>query len=237
VAGTAGSHLVNPLVSRKPAYDPVKDFVPVTMVSLAPFSVTVYPGVPARTLQELVALIKASPGKFSYASAGAGTMSHLAGEMFRMQAGNLDLQHVPYKGLGPAIQDMIAGHIQMGMALLTSSLQAHHRSGKLRVLAVCYQSRVPAVPDIPTAAESGLPDLMVGAFNGIFAPAGTPAEVVDVLHHAPQRAFHEGALRKDLERAGAEALVQSTPQWSVDYLANEIRRWTPVVRAAGIQTD
>ena len=237
LAGTSGTHVVNPLVTRMPAYDPLSDFMPVSLVSITPFTVCVHPSLNVQTIQQLVTLIKASPGKYSYASAGAGTMAHLAGEMFRMQAGNIDLQHVPYKGAGLAIQDLIAGHIPIAMAVITSSLQSQHRAGRLRVLMVCSDTRLVAMPEVPSANEAGIPDLKVGVFNGIFVPAGTGATVIEILHRATQRAFHEGKLRIELEKAGAQAQLQSTPPWATAYLSAEIRRWTPVVRASGIRIE
>lgn len=237
LAGTTGTQIINPVAAKNPAYDPLKDFAAVTLVSITSASIAVNPSVPARTLQELIALIKASPGKFSYGSAGSGTFVHLAGELFRAQAGNLDLQHVPYKGGNPATQDLIAGHIPMQIVLPNSSVLAHHRAGRLRLVTVMHDSRAKIAPDIPTAMESGMPDLRAQIFSGIFVPAGTPQPVIDALHQATAKAMTEGGLRKDLEAAGAEAALDSTPEKAARFVRDETAKWTPIIRASGFRPD
>jgi len=237
LTGTTGTQIINPVAAKNPAYDPLKDFAAVTLISVTSPSIAVNPSVPAKTLQELIALIKASPGKFSYGSAGAGTFVHLTGELFRMQAGNLDLQHVPYKGNGPAIQDLIAGHIPMTVVLPNSSVLAHHRAGRLRIIAVMHDHRAKIAPDIPTAAESGMPDMRAQIFSGIFAPAGTPQPVIDALHQATAKAMAEGGLRKDLEAAGAEPALDSTPEKTARFVRDETATWAPIIRASGFRLD
>ena len=237
LVGTSGSQIINPVAAKHPAYDPLKDFAAVTLISVSSPSIALSPAVPAKTLQELIALIKASPGKFSYGSAGAGTFVHLTGELFRMKAGNLDLQHVPYKGGGAAVQDLIAGHIPMAVVIPSSSVLAHHRAGRLRIIAVFQDHRAKAAPDIPTAIESGIPDMRAQLFSAIFAPAGTPQLIIDALYQATAKAMAEGGLRKDLETAGAEVAVDSTPEKTTRFMREETAMWTPIIRASGFRPD
>ncbi|MBI4290046.1 MAG: tripartite tricarboxylate transporter substrate binding protein [Betaproteobacteria bacterium] len=237
LVGTTGTQIINPVAAKNPAYDPLKDFAAITLISGSSPSIALNPSVPAKTLQELIALIKASPGKFSYGSAGAGTFVHLTGELLRIRAGNIDLQHIPYKGNGPAIQDLIAGHIPMTVVILNSSVLAHHRAGRLRVITVLHEKRARTAPEIPTAVESGMPDMRAQLFSGIFAPAGTPQPVIDAVHQATVKAMSEGGLRKDLESAGAEAAVDSTPEKTARFVREETAKWTPIIRASGFRPD
>ena len=207
------------------------------MISITSPAIAVHPSVPAKSLQELIALIKASPGKFSYGSAGSGTFVHLTGELFRIQAGNLDLQHIPYKGNGPAIQDLIAGHIPMTVLLPNSSVLAHHRAGRLRLIALLHDHRAKIAADIPTADESGVPGMHAQIFNGIFAPGGTPQPVIDALYQATAKAMAEGGLRKDLETAGAEPALDSTPEKTGRFVRDETAKWAPIIRASGFRLD
>ena len=238
LVGTSGTHVVNPLASSGAArFDPARDFAPVTLVSLTAFTIVVSNAVPARNLQELISLMRNNPGKYAWASAGTGSMAHLAGEMFRMQTGNPDIPHVPYKGAGPALQDLIAGHVPVGMMVLTKSLQALHKSGKLRILSLAHEQRLDAISDVPTTGEAGLPEMKVAVFNGIFAPAGTAPVVIDTLYQATRRAMQEGGLARELETAGAQVLTDAGPERSRRFVEDEVRKWTPVVRASGIRLE
>lgn len=237
LSGQTTTHVINPIAMSKPPYDPLKDFVPIGIVSTTPTTVLVHPSVPASNLRELAALAKASPGKYSFGSAGPGTITNLTGELFKIEAGGLDIQHVPYKGGGPAIQDLIAGHIPMATLILSSSLLAHHRGGKLRILAINSEARVPAAADIPTSIESGFPGMRIQVFNAIFAPAGTPNEIVDALHQAMVKAKGDAALRSGLEKTGAELFADSGPEKAASYIRDEIARWTPIIKASGFKID
>lgn len=237
LSGTTTTHVINPAAMANPPYDPLRDFVPIGIVSTTPTSILVHPSVPAQSLQELVALVKANPGKYSYGSAGPGTITNMTGELFKLAGGGLDLTHVPYKGGGPAVQDLIAGHIAVSTLILSSSVLAHHRAGRLRILAVNGETRLKAAPGIPTAIESGMPELKVVVFNAIFAPAGTPPAIVDALHRATARAKAEPSFAQDLERAGAEMVVDSGPEQAARFLRDEIARWTPIVKASGFRIE
>ena len=237
LSGQTTTHVINPIAMAKPPYDALKDFAPIGVISTTPTTILVSPSVPASKLRELAALAKANPGKYSYGSAGSGTITNLTGELFKIQAGGLDIQHVPYKGGGPAIQDVIAGHIPMATLILSSTLLSHHRSGKLRILAVNSDERVRAAPDIPTAIESGIEGMRVQVFNAIFAPAGTPNEIVEALNQATVKAKSEAVLRDGLEKAGAELVADSSPEKAARYIREEIARWTPIVKASGFKIE
>lgn len=237
LAGQTTTHVINPIAMAKPPYDAVKDFAPVGVVSTTPTAILVNPSVPAKNLRELAALARANPGKYSFGSAGSGTITNLTGELFKLQAGGLNIVHVPYKGGGPAIQDVIAGHVPMATLILSSTLIAHHKSGKLRILAVASDERVGAAPDIPTAIESGIEGMRVQVFNAIFAPAGTPNEALQALHQATVRAKGDALLREGLAKAGAELVADSSPEKAARYIRDEIARWTPIVKASGFKIE
>jgi tripartite-type tricarboxylate transporter receptor subunit TctC len=237
LSGTTTTQVINPAAMSDPPYDPLADFVPITIVSTTPTAIVVNPAVPAKNLRELIALVGAQPGKFSYASAGAGTITNLTGELLKLLGGRLDMVHVPYKGGGPATQDVIAGHVAVGTPILSGSVLAHHRAGRLRILAVNSDARLKAAPDIPTASESGLPEMKVVVFNGIFAPAGTPLTVIEALHRATAAAKADGAFAAELERAGAEMVADSSPEQAARFIQGEVARWKPIIRASGFKVQ
>lgn len=237
LSGQTTTHVINPIAMTRPPYDPLKDFIPIAVVSTTPTSILVHPSVPAKNLQELIAVVKSNPGKFSFGSAGSGTITNLTGELFKIQAGGLDMQHVPYKGAGPGIQDLIAGHIPVFTPILSSTVLAHHRGGRLRILAVNSEARLKAAPDLPTSIESGMPGMRVQVFNAMFAPAGTPPAIVDALHQATVKAKAEESFRADLERAGAEMVADSSPEKAAGFIREEITRWTPIIKASGFKID
>ena len=237
LGGQTTTHVINPIAMSKPPYDPLKDFAPIGIVSTTPTVFLVHPSLPASNLLELAALARASPGKYSFGSAGAGTITNLTGELFKIQAGGLDIQHVPYKGGAPAAQDVIAGHIPIATLILSSTLLAYHRDGRLRILAVNSDARLRAAPDIPTAIESGIPGMRVQVFNAIFAPAGIPSEIVEALHQATVKAKSEALLRGGLEKAGAELTADSSPEKAARFIRDEIARWTPIVKASGFKIE
>jgi len=237
LSGTTTTHVINPAAMQKSSYDPQRDFVPVTLVSSSPTCVMVNPSIPARTLKELVAFVRANQKQLSYGSPGAGSINHLAGELFKQQVGAPDLQHVPYKGAGPGVQDLIAGHIPMFMGIFGAQPLAQHRAGRLRILAVFGERRLKAAPDLPTAVEQGLPNMVTSIFHGVFAPAGTPAPVIGALHAATQKAWAEGLLQKDLETVGGTPGVDSTPESVARLIRDEVARWTPIVKSIGLKID
>jgi tripartite-type tricarboxylate transporter receptor subunit TctC len=232
--GTTTTQIISPAASPNPAYDALKDFVLVGMVSVNPTCIIVNPGVPAGSLKELVSLIKANPGKYSYGSAGPGTITNLTGELFKLQAGGLQMQHVPYKGGGPAMQDLIAGHIPVITPILSSAVLAQHRAGRARILGVNSDRRAKAASDIPTSLEGGVPEMRVQVFNGVFAPAGTPAEALRVLREATLKLRSDPAFLQDLEKAGAELFSHPNEQ---QFVSEEVMRWTRVIKAIGFKAQ
>ena len=166
--------VLNPMTMTRPPYDPAKDFLPVAIFCVSTTSIVVHPSVPAKSLKELIAYAKANPNKLSYGSAGTGTLSNLSGELFKQLTGLSDLQHISYRGAGPGITDLVAGHIPIMTPNVTGPLLEFHRAGKMRVLAVNSAERLAAAPEIPTAIEEGLPNMIAQLFLGVFVHAGTP---------------------------------------------------------------
>src|SRR5882672_12255574 len=177
--GNTSTQVLIPAIMSHPPYDPLRDFIGVYIVCNAPTSIVVHESVPARNLQELIAYAKANPGKLSYGSAGSGTLTNLAGELFKQLIGAPDIVHIPYKGSAPGVADLAAGHIPMMTPNVGGPLLELHRAGKVRILAIAAQQRMQAAPDIPTAIESGLPGMVAANFNGVFARAGTPRPILD----------------------------------------------------------
>ncbi len=230
--GTTTTQIINPGTLANPAYDAVKDFMLIGMVSMTPTCIIVNPNVPAKSLQELVALLKAHPGKYSYGSAGPGTVTNLTGELFKLQAGRLEMTHVPYKGGGPAMQDLIAGHIPVITPILSSAVLAQHRAGRARILGVNSDKRVKAAPELPTSIEAGIPDMRVEVFNAVFAPAGTPRQASELLRGATLKMRADPAFAQDIERAGAELF--SLPD-EEKFVREEAARWAKVIRDIGFE--
>ena len=232
--GTTTTQIINPAASSNAPYDALKDFVLVGMVSVNPTCIIVNPSVPAQSLKELVGLIRSNPGKYAYGSAGPGTITNLTGELFKLQGGKLEMQHVPYKGGGPAMQDLIAGHIPDITPILSSAVLAQHRAGKARILGVNSDKRLKAAPDIPTSVEAGVPDMRVQVFNAVFAPAGAPREAVHTLREATLKVRADPAFLQDLEKAGAEPFSLADEE---KFMSDEVARWTQVIKATGFKSQ
>lgn len=237
LAGTSTTQVINPAAMAKPPYDPERDFIAVQIISTTPTAIAVHPSFPAKDLKELIALVRAQPGKHAYGSAGAGTITNLTGELFKSLAGNLDVLHVPYKGAGPGLQDVIAGHLPMFTPIFSATVLSHHRAGKIRVLAVNGDARLKVAPEIPTAVEAGLPNMLVQVFNVIVAPAGTPKAVIDALSEATSKAKTDPAFIADVEKAGAQMVGDSSPEKAAAYIRAEVRRWTPIIKATGFKIE
>ena len=232
--GTVSSHAINPALNPKLPFDPVKDFTPLSLVASIPFAMIVHPSVPAKSVQEFVALAKSKPGQLNYSSAGNGTSNHLAGELLKSMAG-IDLVHVPYKGSAPALNDLIAGHVSLMFDLVLTAAP-HIKSGAARGLAVTGAQRSAVLPDLPTVAESGLPGYEVSAWFGIFAPAGVPQPVAKRLNAEFVKVMREPDLKQRLASLGADPLT-STPEEFSNYLRSEIEKWAKVVKASGMKVD
>lgn len=216
---------------QKVPFDPIKDFAPITELAALPMMLLVHPSVPANNLKEFIALAKSSPGGLNYASSGPGTSTHLAAEMFNMMAG-VRLVHVPYKGNAEVYNALLGGHVKIHFSLVPSGI-AHVRAGKLRVLAVTSDKRLPYLPDIPTVAESGFPNYEISSWQGMFAPAGTRPEVVAKINGELLALLKTPVMRERMAREGADP-VGSTPQQFSQRVASEIDKWSKVAKAAGL---
>jgi tripartite-type tricarboxylate transporter receptor subunit TctC len=225
---------IAPSLYAKMPYDPVKDFAPITQPASSPNVLTAHPSVQARNLQELVALAKAKPGQISFASTGVASIGHLAGELINNLAG-VRMTHVPYKGSGQAVTDILGGHVQVMFSGFSSTL-AHIRSGKLRALAVTGAKRSPALAEVPTIAEQGFPGVEVTAWYGVLAPAGTPKPIVTRLHAELVKILMQPDVVQRLDGLGFE-IVASTPEQFGAYIKSEIRKWEKVVKASGAKPD
>lgn len=228
--GTVATHAINPALYTKMPYDPVKDFAPVSLLVNVPNVVVVHPSLNVKTTAELIALLKANPDKYEYASSGIGTPLHLSGALFESMAG-VKMVHVPYKGAGPALVDVMGGQVKIMFDNLPSSI-SHIRKGSVIGLAVTTKERSPAAPDMPTVDESGLPGYETYSWNAIFAPAGTPSAIVDKLAKACMEAMADPEVKAKLADLSAVA-VGSTPAQLSDHVKAEIAKWGPVVKASG----
>jgi tripartite-type tricarboxylate transporter receptor subunit TctC len=228
--GTASSHAIGPTFRPRLQYDAVKDFAPVIAIATGPMSISVHPSVPAHSLEQLIDVAKKHPGEFLYGTAGVGTINHVGGEIFKTAAGNLKIVHVPYKGAGPAVADLLGGQIPMTCSSLSSVLP-HHRAGRVRTLAVLKEERSQSAPDIPTAAEAGLHDAIAYTFNMIFVPAGTPSSVIDRLSGTIQSIMADRSFTQGLIKLGADPILKSDPKMAAAMLRTEIARYKPVIQA------
>ena len=226
--------VVNPSVFAKVPYDPVKDFTPIVMVAQSPLMLVVNAAVPAQTVQELIRLAKAQPGKFTIASAGTGASSHVVAELFKMRAG-VNLTHVPYKGLGPALVEVAGGQVNALFSSIPAAMP-HVKTGKLRVLGVCSPRRVAVAPEVPTMEESGVRDFEAAIWYGYQGPAGMPKAVVNTLSTEIARAADLPDVRERFAGMGLEPLTLMPREFHA-YIAAELKKWTEVVKAANIKAE
>lgn len=226
--------VVNPSLYAKVPYDPVKDFAPVTLVAVSPNVVVVNPQVPAKTLPELVQLVRDNPGKYGFAGPGIGSTPHLGGELFRL-AFKLDLVHVPFTGAGPAIQATVGGHTPIAFTALPPALSAV-QSGQLRALGVASTERAAGMPDVPTFAEQGVKDQEADTLTGIVAPAGTPKEIVDQLYREIAKIVAQPDVKERLTVLGFKP-VANTPDQFGDRIRLEMDKWGKVVRDAKLRIE
>jgi tripartite-type tricarboxylate transporter receptor subunit TctC len=223
---------VNPSLYRKLPYDTEKDLVPVTLVASAPLMLVVNPSLPAKTVKELIAYAKANPGKLNFGSGGSGTTPHLAGEMLKTMAG-VQMTHVPYKGGGPALSDLVGGQIQLMLENIPSTLP-FVKAGKLRALAVTGKKRSPLVPDLPTLDEAGLAGYEIVGWNGLFFPAGTSSGIVQKIHAETVKMLAQPDVKERLATLGAEG-VGSSPAEFAAFVRAEMAKWARVVKQAGLE--
>ena len=235
--GGTQTHVNEALLKSKPLYDPVKDLDPIAGVAANVLCIAVHPTVPAQTLKELIAYAKANPGKLSYGHSGAGSIQHLTGELFKSLAGTPEIVHVPYRGTGPVIADLVSGQVPIGVPGVTGQVIEFHRTGKMRVLAVTASTRLAAAPELPTAAELGFPRLTVTGSIGLAAPTGTPAGIIEQIAQATRTVVAEPAFKQMLIDAGIEPTLDSNPEKFRQSLAADVALWAPVVNALGLKID
>ncbi|SAI74251.1 lipoprotein [Bordetella ansorpii] len=234
LAGYSMFHVGNPVMFKNLDWDPVRDFAPVAMLVVSPHVVAVHPSVPVNTLKEYVEYARSHPGKLNYATSGNGSVPHVGMELFK-QTNQIQVVHVPYKGAGPAVQDVLAGNVESIVATLPS-VASFIKAGKLRALAVASKTRSPLLPDVPTAAEAGFPGFELEAWVAFFAPAKTPQPVIDKLSAAVSDALKDPAVVRSLDAAGAQPSYLSPAELAKQVDA-DIARWQPVIRNANIKVD
>ena len=234
VIGNNGTHAVNVNLFKTIPFDPIKDFVPIAHIMEAEGLLVVNPSIKANSVREIIELARAQPGQLSYASGGLGTTSHLAGELFKSTA-KVDMVHVPYKGNSPAIADLLSGQTQVSFATMPTVLP-HVKAGKLRAIASIGLARTVALPDVPTVAESGLPGFEVSNWIGLFAPAGTPPDIVAKLNAEVQKIMRSPDVQKRLEAEGAR-FVPTTPAQFAAFQRDELVKWAKIIKDANIKAE
>ncbi|MET0203319.1 MAG: tripartite tricarboxylate transporter substrate binding protein [Casimicrobiaceae bacterium] len=232
--GTVGTHAINASLYPKMPYDHVKDFAPVILVAGVPNVLVVHPSLPVNSVQELIAYAKANPGKLNFASSGSGTSIHLSGELFKVMTG-VQMTHIPYKGSAPALTDLVGGQVQLMFDNLPSSL-AFIKAGKLRALAVTSAQRSPALPDVPTVAESGVPGFEASSWFGLLAPAGTPRDIVTKINADTQKWLASPDAKDKLAAQGAVA-AGGSPEDFAKHIQAETAKWARVVKESGAKVE
>jgi tripartite-type tricarboxylate transporter receptor subunit TctC len=232
--GAVSTHAINVTLYSKLPYDPIKDFAPVTLITSVPNVLVVHPSLPVRNVKDLIALAKARPGQLNFASGSTGSAGHLAGELFDSMAG-VQMTHIPYKGAAPAVIDLIAGHVSLMFDNLSSALP-NIKAARVRAIAVTTLKRSPLLPDLPTISESGLRGFDVSTWFGIFAPAGTPPDIVAKLNSEIVRMLHTGDMRERLALLGAEPIGNKPDEFAA-FIKTEIPKYAKVIKASGAKAD
>jgi tripartite-type tricarboxylate transporter receptor subunit TctC len=233
--GNTGTQVIHPLAASGPTYDSIKSFDPISILGLTAVGIAVNPSVPAKTLKEFIDYARTNSTKLSYGSPGVGSLSHLTGELFKSRAGTPDILHVPYRGVGPAMTDLISGRITLIFPNITAQVLEFHKLGKLRLLAVTSPGRLSAAPDIQTAIEAGLPGMVSQNFIGLFAPAQTPKQVLEQVSQATRVAQVD--LRQAYIASGFEPNMDSTPEKALQFVKEQVAHWTTVIKAIGLKFD
>jgi len=234
--GTASIFALYGSMSKNPKFDVLKDFIPIAEVGASPVTFDAHPKTPG-DFKAIVANAKANPGKLQYGSPGTGTFLHLAAERLKQEVGGLDITHIPYRGGGPAMADLVAGQIPLAVDAVSTSLQ-HHREGRVRILAVASAKRSPLLPDVPTFDEAlGTKNFVATLWNAVAVPTGTPADVVDKLHQATNKVLGDKSFAEQMLKIGIETSPPRTLKETREFIAQEQARWKPVVEAAGVSSD
>jgi tripartite-type tricarboxylate transporter receptor subunit TctC len=232
--GTVGTHAINQSLYKKMAFDPIKDFAPLTRVAMVPNLLVANPSQPFKNVKEMIAYAKANPGKVTFGSSGSGSSIHLSGELFNQMAG-VDMQHIAYRGSAPAVTDLLGGQIAVMFDNMPSAI-GHVKHGRLRALAVTTPKRSPALPDVPTIAEAGLPGYSTASWFGLLAPANTPAPVVAKLNAAILKALADPGVKAKLAEQGAEPLGEKPEQFA-KFIRSETAKWGTIVKQSGATLD
>lgn len=234
LVATTSTHAINPTAMANISYDAVKDFAPVTVLGTGPIAISVHPSMPARNVKQLITDVSAHSRDYSYGSSGVGSINHLAAELFMLRAGKLKILHVPYKGSGASVQDLIGGQIPVVFSTLSAALP-YHRSGRVRTLAVMKEERSAGAPDIPTAAEAGVPGAIAYTYNMLLAPAGTPRGDIDRLNGAIKQIMDDRSFVDALVRLGVDPITDSNPEKAAAMLKTELEKWRPFVESLGLR--
>ena len=235
LAGT-GALVIAP-IARRPLYDSIQDFGPISRIAVVGICFVVGPSVPVRDMKELLAYTKANSSKLTFGSTGAGTVNHLTIEMFKKIAGTPNVAHLPHTGGGPLLNDVVGGHIPLGVLNVTGNVLALHRQGKVRVLAVTNPERLASAPDIPTMADAGLRELNALVFAGLFAPKGTPRAIVDQIAEATKKALADSDLQAVYLASGFLTDLDSSPEKMGTFLRAELLKWRPIVEEVGFKAE
>ena len=233
--GSSSTQVTGPLLMPNAPYDPVKDFT-LFIIGFVPMVISCNPALPAKTLAEFIALLETNPDKYRCGSSGMGSIGHLGSELFKLRAGNLVSLHVPYKGNNAAVQAALSGEVDWLLDTIGTTL-GHYKAGKTRYLAVCAERRTSVVPELPTTAECGLPDVLVSTVNPVALPAGAPAGVVETLAAATRRIMADEKLQADLRALAIEPVADTDPARSAAYFRAERERWAPIVKASGAKME
>jgi len=234
--GTASTHALYNLISTKPQYDAIKDFAPVAIVGNSPIVLVAHPSAPA-TMKAVVDTARANPGKLRYGSPGDGTMLHLAAERIKLEAGNVDIQHIPYRGSGPAKTDLLGGQIELMVDTLGSALP-NDKAGKARILVIAAPARSPLAPAVPTVDEVlGTKGFEAVLWNVVAAPVGTPSPVLDTLGAATRKVMADPTFQTELAKLAIQPTVDSSPAAATAYMKSEMQKWKPVVDATGVKSE
>ena len=232
---TSSTHAINPTAYVHPAYDAVRDFTPISSICVNPLVLVTHPSMPD-SVPGLIDLMKKNPGKYSYASSGNGSILHLATEYLKREVGGMDVVHVPYKGSGPALQDVMANNVAWMFETFSTTLQ-QHRAGKVRILAYAYPKRAPIAPEIPTMIEAGVKGYEAYTFNLILGPAGTPKAVIDAIDQASRKVMSDPDMVKFLDGIAAVPTTDTSPERTGKFIKDEIAKWAPVIKAAGVKIE
>lgn len=229
--------VINPLAANRVSYDPIKSFDAVSMLCHVPLAVTINPSLPVSSLRELADYARRNPGKLSYGTPGVGSLNQLVGEQFKLVVGASDIVHVPYRGAGPAITDLLGGQIPMSVTAVNGQLLEFHRTGRLRMLAVTSPRRLASAPDLPTVAEAGMSELAAQATTWLFVPKGSPSHAIARISQATRTALADPDLQRKYGASGVEPSTDASPEAAAQQLKDEIAHWAPIVRRIGLRLD